>query len=67
MRLMDLRPGDEVKNRRSGAWGRVVRLDVDMVTGEVVRVRVRPRLGIGFQHEARWWPASGISMAEVKR
>lgn len=65
MTLSDLKPGDEVKNSRSGAWARVVRIDTDSVTGAVVRVRVQPRLLHGL-HEARWWSAASISMAEVK-
>lgn len=62
MTLSDLKPGDVVGNRRSGARGKVVRLDKDEVTGAVLRVRVRPGLkrGAGFQWEATWWGASSI-------
>ena len=61
----DVAVGDEVKNGRNDRWGKVVALDVDSVTGKVLRIRVRRKLWPdGLQWEPTWWMASNISMIE---
>lgn len=59
----DVAVGDEVKNGRTQKWGRVVDLEYDG-TGRITRLRVKRRMGHGFQCEPRWWAASSITMAE---
>jgi len=64
----DVSVGDDVKNGRSGKWGKVVRVDTDGVTGDVVGLRVQRHIGGGhYQHEPTWWPAASITMTERKR
>lgn len=60
MNLRDLKKDDIVWNRRSDSAGKVVRIDVDSVTGDVLRIRVRRRLRHGWQHEATWWDAQSV-------
>ena len=61
----DVEVGWEVKNGRNDRWAKVVALDVDAVTGKILRVRVRRRLGFDhYQHEPTWWLADNISMIE---
>jgi hypothetical protein len=65
MKPADVPMGCDVKNRQSKAWGRVVKHDIDTVTGHLVRVGVKPMLGPGhYASEWRWWLASNISMTE---
>lgn len=65
MTLSDVAIGDDVKNGRSEVWGRVVAVDTDAVTGRVLRLRVRRRIGCEhWQHEPRWWDARSVSMVE---
>lgn len=61
----DVKKGDEVKNGRNGAWGRVDRVDCDAVTGRVLRIYVQRRIGPGQWHATlRWWDARNITMVE---
>lgn len=62
----DVKPGDEVKNGRTDRWGKVVAIDADAVTGNVLRLRVRRRIGPRqWQHEPTWWDARSITMVEA--
>lgn len=60
-----MKPGDEVKNGRNGAWGRVKVVDCDAVTGRVLRLYVQRRMGPDQWHAVlRWWDANNIVMVE---
>lgn len=61
----DVAVGDEVKNGRNDRWGKVSALDVDGVTGKVLRVRVYTRVGpMQYHPRPRWWLAGNIVMTE---
>lgn len=63
----DVKEGDDVKNGRSGAWGRVSEIEANTV-GVVHRLRVRRHKGLGvLQWEPVWWPVESITMAERRK
>lgn len=63
----DVKEDDDVKNGRSGAWGRVVEIEANTM-GVVHRLRVRRHKGLGvLQHEPVWWPIESITMVEKRK
>lgn len=62
----DVKEGDDVKNGRSGAWGRVVAIEASD-TGSIQRLRVRRHIGLGaLQWEPVWWHVGSVVMVEKR-
>lgn len=67
MTRSDVKPGDSVKNGRTGRWAKVLEVDADAVTGRVLRLKVQRRRGYGLDDVKKWWLASTITMIEAAK